>query len=158
MKKIVALGLLSSAFALFTWRYIQAEDAIPAGEDRKLFLSTVGLLASSQVYQAYLNVGLVADGKAAGLYTAKQGHEILKTIHELLAAADRQLEKISTLPLAQGDRDALFAVRRLSASVRAQAEELNAFWTANDPQRGAQYEKQRQEAWQGLSKLIGIAK
>src|SRR5262249_10014144 len=68
--------------------------ALTAKEERQLLLQTVGLLSASQVYQAYLNIGLVADGKAAKLYQAEDAQQLLEPIFKLLDATDRQLEKV----------------------------------------------------------------
>ena len=62
------------------------------------------------------------------------------------------------LELTKADREGLEQIRRLSALVRQQGQELQAFWKTGAKERGAKYEKIRLEAWLGLSKLMGLDK
>lgn len=128
-----------------------------AGKDeRALLQQAVGLLSASQVYQAYLNVGFIADGKAAGYYAEKDAQQILDSVFNLLAASDKHLEKIGNLEITKADREGLTEIRRLSNLVRQQGTELQAFWKTGDKVRGARYEKLRQESWLGISKLLSL--
>src|SRR5438128_871744 len=71
----------------------------PAEEEKAVLLQTVGLLSSAQVYQAYLNVGFVADGRATGTYDDKTSQEIIDSVLKLLTAAGKQLDKIGKFEL-----------------------------------------------------------
>lgn len=129
-----------------------------AQAERAEFLQTVGLLTTAQVYQAYLNVGFVADGKATGAYDEKEAFQILDSVLNLLNASDKQLEKLMKLELSRGDREGLEHLRKLSSLVRQQGEELRGFWKTGDKERSSKYEKLRVEAWDGISKLLGLDK
>jgi hypothetical protein len=169
MKRALMAGLmLLLLVSVLTWQSRSwAEDKPPAKEnkerlspkdERNLLLQTSGLLAASQVYQAYLNVGFMADGKAAGTYDDKDLQQIMESVTNLLAATDQQLEKVAKLELSDADREGLEQIRKLSALVRQQAEELQAFWKTGEKEHGDKYEKLRQEAWQGISTLLKLEK
>lgn len=137
----------------------ESQQPAPSQKDeRAVLLKSVGLLAASQVYQAYLNVGLMADGKAAGTYQEKELRDILGSVHDLLAGADKQLRQVQTLNLSKDDRDAIAKVLRLNGLVREQSEELQAFWKTGAAARGQRYEKLRKQSWEGISTLLGLSK
>jgi hypothetical protein len=132
--------------------------SVPAAEERRVLLQTVGLLAASQVYQAYLNIGLLADGKASGAYQAKDCQGAMEIVFHLLEAADLQLEKISKMDLSQEDQEGVTSVRKLSGLVRQQGDELLEFWNTSNQENLARYAQCRQQAWQGLNGLLKLDK
>jgi hypothetical protein len=137
----------------------QEKKAAAADKDgRKQLLETVGALAAVHLYQSYLNIGLIADGKAEGIYGEKESQQILASVLPLMDMVDKQLAKVSKLDMDKQDRDGLEQLGRLSKLLRQQAEELQAFWKTGDKERGAKYEKLRKEAWEGISKLLGLNK
>jgi hypothetical protein len=127
-------------------------------EARDQLLETVGVLAASQLYQGYLNIGFVADGKAEGTYEEKDAKQILGSVLSLLDTLDRQLEKVGKLDLDRADREGVEQIRKLSGQLHDQGKELQAFWTTGNKERGAAYEKIRKESWDGISKLLGLDK
>jgi hypothetical protein len=135
-----------------------AKDMALSKNDRAVLLQTVGLLAASQVYQAYLNVGFIADGKAAGSYAEEDVRQIVESVFKLLAATDKQLEKVAKLAMTPADREGLVRLQKLSSLVRQQGAELQAFWKTGAKQNGDRYENLRQESWRGISALLGLEK
>ncbi len=136
----------------------QPPAPLPAKEERVLLLQTVGLLSAAQVYQAYLNIGFLADGKANGTYEEKDIQQIMASVSNLLSATDKQLDQFAKVEMSRADRDGMERIRKLSALVRQQGEELQAFWKTGDKERGVKYEKLRQEAWVGISDLLSLDK
>jgi hypothetical protein len=125
-------------------------------DGRQALLEVVGALAGSQLYQTYLNIGFIADGRAEGTYDDTDAGQLLGSVLELLDVLDKQLEKVSKLDLDDEDRASTAQVRKLSGLLRQQGKDLRAFWDSDDKKRGDKYEKTRQEAWAGISKLLGI--
>jgi hypothetical protein len=134
------------------------EPAAPTKEERAQLLQTVGLLTASQVYQAYLNIGFMADGRASGSYEDKELQQIMESVVNLLDASDKMLDKVARFDIDKADKDGIEHLRKLSGLVRQQAEELQAFWKTGDKKNGEKYDKLRQEAWDGISKLLGLDK
>jgi hypothetical protein len=130
----------------------------PAKSERLQFLETVGALAAGQLYQSYLTIGLLADGVAGGAYEEKNARPILQTAIGLLELQDKHLARINKLDLTKTDREALAKLRKLGVLLRRQADELDAYWKTDDKDHAAKYEKTRQEAWSGLSSLLGLKK
>jgi hypothetical protein len=161
--KPVRIRTLRLSLLILLWLARPAPSAAPppstedaAKEERRLLLQAVGLLASAQVYQAYLNIGFVADARASGTHAEKDLAQIMDSVVQLLNATDAQLEKIAQLDLTKADRDAIDRIRKLSQLVRRQADELRAFWKTGDKDRAANYEKLRQEAWEGIRALLNL--
>src|SRR5437879_3640127 len=122
MYKYVCLALVGVLTAgSFTPAAAQEGKDTPADRERQLLLETVGLLATSQVYQGYLNVGLVADGKAAGTYSDKAARQIIESVLALMDASDKNLEKIGKLELTKEDRAGVYKLRQLNGLIRRQA-------------------------------------
>lgn len=130
----------------------------PAKRERLQFLEAVGALSAGQLYQTYLTIGLLADGVAGGTYEEKDARPILQTALALLELQDKHLVRIGKLDLTRTDRDALNKLRKLGTLLRQQVEELDALWKTGNKEHGAKYEKARQEAWSGISNLLGLKK
>jgi hypothetical protein len=159
MRRTPASAVLAAVLLLITAPALLAQEKPAAArEERAQLLQTVGLLASSQVYQAYLNIGFMADGRANGSYDDKDLQQIMASVMNLLSATDKMLDKVGKLDLDKPDKEAIEQLRKLSALVRQQGEELQAYWKTGDKDRGARYDKLRQEAWDGISKLLGLDK
>jgi hypothetical protein len=160
-----SVGLVVVAGVLGSWyagtRPAAAQDKKEAPTDKEAceqLLETVGVLSAAQLYQTYLNIGFIADGKAEGTYEEKDAKQILGSVLGLLDTLDKQLEKLGKLDLNKQDREGVAEIRRLSAQLREQSKELQAFWTTGNKARGAGYEKVRKESWEGISKLLGLDK
>src|SRR5262249_43076662 len=97
----------------------QSPPAMPTGKDeRRQLLETVGLATASHLYQAYLNIGLLADGKAEGIYEEKDVRQLLASVDALLGALDTQLDKIGKQELSKEDREGVALLRRVSGLLR----------------------------------------
>jgi hypothetical protein len=119
---------------------------------------TVGLLSGLYLYQSYLNIGLLADGKAERLYDDKAARSVLDSILNPLETVDKQLAKIGKQARSGGDRDAVDRIRIMVDLLRRQGKELKAFWDSGSPEDGARYEATRQEAWKQISATLGFDK
>jgi hypothetical protein len=134
----------------------QKESAAHASEERQQLLETVGTLAGFQLYQSYLNIGLIADGKAEGVYSDEDVSTILNSVLELLETLDKRLEANSKLALSDSDQSAIKKLRLLSALLRQEGDELKAFWRTGDKAHSDKYEAARKEAWEGISEVLGL--
>src|SRR5262249_32377339 len=97
-------------------------------------------------------------GRAEGVYQEKDIQQILNSVLSLMDTLDKQMDKVSKLDLNKEDRDGVAQIRKLSGMLRQQADELQAFWKTGDKERGAKYEKLRKDAWEGISKMLGLDK
>jgi len=131
--------------------------AAPA-EPRAQLTETVGLLSGLYLYQTYLTIGLLADGKAERVYDDKTARSVLATVVGPLSAVDKQLAVVGKLAQTDADRQAVDRLRTTVALLRRQSQELTAFWDSGDPAAGARYEATRQEAWKHITSLLGLNK
>ena len=154
---LLALLLIGSGPA---WLSAQDKSTAPKKEavsDKEtLLLETLGALAGAQLYQSYLNIGFIADGRAEGTYEEKDIQQILSSVLTLMEALDKKLDQVGKLDLSKDDREGIAEIRKLSGLLRLQADELQAFWKTGDKARADKYEKTRKEAWAGISKLLGL--
>jgi len=133
-------------------------EAAKGIEERRQLLETLGALTSAHCYQTYLNIGLIADGKAKGTYTEKDAYKVLDSVLALLNSVDRKLAALDKIDLDKEDRASLEQMRLLSSLLRKQGKELQTYWDTGRDEDAAQYESVRKDSWATLSKLIGIGR
>ena len=129
--------------------------AVPS-DPRAQLTETVGLLSGLYLYQTYLNIGLLADGKAERLYDEKAARQVLASVVTPLDAVDRQLAQIGAMAETQADRDAAGRLRHMVGMLRRQGQQLVTFWDNRTAADGARYEATRQEVWNQLYTLLKL--
>lgn len=129
-----------------------------SGEERRQLLETVGALTSAHCYQTYLNIGLIADGKAKGAYTVKDANQVLDSVLSLQSSIDRNLAAVAKLDLDKRDLESLDQMRDLSALLRQQGRELRAFWDGGKEEDAARYDDARKDSWAAIGRLTGIGR
>lgn len=135
----------------------ERKEAAPVDPQSQL-TEAVGLLSGLYLYQTYLNIGLLADGKAERTYDEKAARSVLESILGPLDAVDKQLDKVGKVSRAQGDRDGCERLRGIVTLLRRQGGDLKAFWDSGRQEDGAKYEASRQESWKQISALLGLDK
>jgi hypothetical protein len=128
-----------------------------AAEHRRL-LETIGALTAGHSYQTYLNIGLLADGRAKGAYTDKDATRVLDSILSIVRSVEEKLAALDKLTLDEADRASLAQMRELSALLRRQANELQSFWDSGRDEDAARYESARKDAWAAISRLLGMGR
>lgn len=135
----------------------QSLNAKPVEDEKNSMLETIGLLAGLNLYQTYLNIGFLADAKSEDLYGDEEVLVLLSSIQAPLEKVETQIGKLTKHPtLSQEDRDSLENIRKLTGLLREQGKELKAFWTNGKEDHAHKYDAARQEAWKGISKLLGM--
>jgi hypothetical protein len=127
-----------------------------AARDRERFLSALGAMSAVHVYQAYLNIGLAADGVEGGSYTKAQGEEMLVVVVNMMGKVDRQLEKVSELELDSDEKESIEHIRRLNVLLLRQASALRSYWATGDREQADRFRAARETSWEGISELLGI--
>jgi hypothetical protein len=135
-----------------------AEKPAAATDPQATLTETVGLLSGLYLYESYLNIGLLADGKAANTYEEKAVRQVLVSIITPLDAVDKQLEKIGKSARTAGDREAVERLRAVVAMLKRIGAELTTFWDSGKSEDGAKYEASRQEAWKQISTMLSLGK
>ncbi|MFL5340555.1 MAG: hypothetical protein ACJ8F7_10435 [Gemmataceae bacterium] len=170
MRRFCCRGILLTTFALVvsgSTALAQAPATPPPPEEKKdpapadphsQLMETVGLLSGLYLYQSYLNIGLLADGKAEKIYDEKAARSVLGSVLTPLAAVEEKLAQLTKLARTQADRDAVENLRAVVVLLRQQGKELTAFWDSARPEDGAKYEATRKEAWKQISAMLGLDK
>src|SRR5262245_23679404 len=126
--------------------------------DRRRLLETVGALTAAHCYQTYLNIGLIADGKAKGTYNRQDAYQVLDSILSLQNSVDRNLAALTKLGLDKRDLESLEQMRDLSALLRQQGRDLKGFWDSGKDEDAARYDDTRKDSWAAIGKLTGIGR
>jgi len=129
-----------------------ADEVVPQ------LMEAVGVLAGFQLYQTYLNIGFLADGKTEGVYKDSDVKQLLASIMKPLGKVDQQLEKVGKLAQTRADREAAAKLRKIAILLREQGKALETFWTSDKPADGMKYESTRKQAWTEISALLGLDK
>lgn len=145
---LVALGALTPAPA-------KAQPA-KAPTDEAVLAETVGLLAGLQLYQTYLNIGLLADARAEGLYEASELNQLLGSVVVPLDKVEKQLEKVAGLKLSKEDAATVTRLKKITGLLRQQGKSLQSFWDTGVADHGKRYEEARQAAWKELSEVLDL--
>jgi hypothetical protein len=124
-------------------------------DDRRVLLETVGTLTAVHAFQTYLNIGLIADGKAKGSYTDRDARKVLDSVLRLQDSVDQKLASVGKTELAKDDRDSLEDMRTVSDLLRKQAHELETYWDSGKEADEARYEEVRKDSWAALNRLMG---
>ncbi len=137
------------------------EDKKDKGDDARKarsspLLEALGTATAANLYQTYLNVGFLADGRAEGVYDDRTAQRLLGSILGLLDAVDKQLTKVGKTELEKKERQALEKIREVYGLIRKQANALQTFWKSGKKADGARYEKLRKEAWQEVKQLLDL--
>jgi hypothetical protein len=135
-----------------------APTPAPAADPTAQLTETVGLLSGLYLYQTYLTIGLLADGRAEEVYDERAARAVLDSVLNPLEAVDRKLEGLAGLVQSPPDRDAVARLRWAVYLLRRQGAELTTFWATGRPEDGARYEATRQEAWKWVTALVGLEK
>jgi hypothetical protein len=129
-----------------------------ASDERARLLEALGTLTSAHYFQTYLNIGFIADGKTRGTYTDRDARKVLDSVLSLVNSTERKLEALEKIDLTAGDRARLVELQAVSALLRQQGKELQAWWGTGKDDNASRYEALRQNAWASILKLMGSEK
>ncbi len=153
---VVAITLTPSAAQSPTPSVPQTQPQA-AEPNTSVLTETIGLLGGLQLYQTYLNIGLLADVRAEGLYEAGELAQLLGSVVTPLDHVDKQLEKVAALKgLSKDDVAALARMRKIVALLRTQGKSLQALWENGGEENSKKYETARQAAWKELDDLLEL--
>jgi hypothetical protein len=128
----------------------------PRDDGREALLGALGTLTAAQLYQTYLNIGLLADATAKEVYPAATARKLLDEVTGMLDTVEGQVARVPEEALRPEDRKALARAREVAVLLRTQARELRAYWETDDEARVVKYQKAREEAWAGIKELLNV--
>jgi hypothetical protein len=137
---------------------VKTEEYPKSAQERRQLLEAVGALTAANCYQTYLNIGFIADGKAKGAYIDRDANKILDSVLSLLNSVERNLATLGKMDLDKQDRESLEQMRDLSALLRVQGKELQAYWDSGKEEDAAKYDNTRKDSWAAIAKLTGIGR
>jgi hypothetical protein len=133
----------------------KSQIEIRKSQPSTLLLETLGAWSASQIYQSYLNIGMLADSVAHQAYGEEEAFTILSTLTGLLNMMDRQMEKVAEV-VEPDDQQALERIRRLNHLLQAQADALVISWETGDQKKEDEYLQIREKSWEGIREILGI--
>jgi hypothetical protein len=122
------------------------------------FMSALGNLTGIHLYQAYLNIGLLADCTEGEVYTTDEAQKWLERTVAQLEAVDKQLDALAKSDLDGEEKQGIEKCRQASALLRTQAMELREYWKNSDKDQATRYHKARDNAWASVSDVLQIPK
>jgi hypothetical protein len=134
------------------------EGTSKSDAQRERMLSALGNLTGVHLYQAYLNIGLLADCTESEVYTSEEAQKWLERTLGQLELVDKQLDALANADLDAEERQGIDRCRRTSALLRVQAMELREYWKKSDKDHAARYHKAREAAWASVSEVLQIPK
>ena len=137
---------------------VKTEEYPKSAQERRQLLETVGALTAAHCYQTYLNIGFIADGKAKGAYIDRDANKVLDSVLSLLNSVEHNLAALGKMDLDKQDRESLEQMRDLSALLRVQGKELQAYWDSGKEEDAAKYDNTRKDSWAAIAKLTGIGR
>jgi hypothetical protein len=137
---------------------VKTEEYPKSAQERRQLLEAVGALTAANCYQTYLNIGFIADGKAKGAYIDRDANKVLDSVLSLLNSVERNLAALGKMDLDKQDRESLEQMRDLSALLRVQGKELQAYWDSGKDEDAAKYDNTRKDSWAAIGKLTGIGR
>ena len=160
---VVALVAVAAAVPLLSSAPSAAQPTTPPpaqptpADPTPVLTEAVGLLAGLQLYQTYLNIGMLADIRAEGLYEAGELTQLLGSVVTPLEQVDRQLEKVAAIKtLPKEDVAALARMRKIISLLTAEGNSLQAFWVTGVEDHAKKYEASRRAAWKELDALLEL--
>jgi hypothetical protein len=127
-----------------------------ANESKDRSLETMGSLTAAHLYQAFLNIGLLADAREKEVYTAAEAEKLLDSVTRMLDTVDRRLGQMLDNGLQDEDKEAVEHARALGGLLRTQARELRTYWQTDDQEYADKFQKTRQKSWTGIQALLGV--
>jgi hypothetical protein len=152
----LALGIVCCALSAGGASAQPPAPAKTVAEENSVLLESVGLLAGVQLYQTYLNIGLLADAFAEDVYTPAEAAQLLGSVVGPLEKVEKQLEKVAALKLTKEDAAAIARMKRIAALLRQQGKSLQSVWDTGLEEHTKKYEEARQAAWKEVSDLLDL--
>src|SRR5262249_11435189 len=119
-------------------------------------LEVLGALTAAQLYQAQLNIGLLADAVEEGVYEMAEAKDMLQTIVGLLTSVEKQLDRLADQGLKEDDKKSMEQARQVLLLLRTQTQELQEYWKTNEKERATRFHKAREEAWKHIKSLLNL--
>src|SRR5205823_4989408 len=135
-----------------------AEGVSPgrAAKERERLLGALGTASAVNLFQAYYNIGLLADGVEASAHTKADAEEMLARIANMLRQVDRQLDKVLELELAQAEKESIEGIQAITQLLLRQASALRAYWATGAEEQITRFHKAREASWESISELFGM--
>jgi hypothetical protein len=139
-----------------TPKVVAEPDKPETARDR--FMDALGNLTGIHIYQAYLNIGLLADCTEGEVYTTDEAAKWLERTVAQLEQVDKQLDVLAKTDLDADEKKTIEHCRQASALLRTQAMELREYWKSSDKDHASRYHKAREAAWASISDVLQIPK
>jgi len=155
------IGLFAAAsFLLVNLGHSSFADVQPnapvENETVDQMLEAIGTMGSVQLYQTYLNIGFIADGKGQEIYSDEDASELLASVVGPLDRVTKQFEALKRVAAAADDKKALDRLAKIAGMLKTQAASLETLWETGSNADGDRFETSRQEAWNEISDFLQL--
>jgi len=127
-----------------------------ADETHNILIESVGLFGGLQLYNTYLNIGLLADAMSLELYESGDVYQLLGSVILPVERVEIQLDKLKKIKLSDDDQKALAQMKKIASLLKTQGKELEAYWENGFSENAEKYEASRKAAYKELNDLLEL--
>jgi hypothetical protein len=128
----------------------------PDGKSVEGLRTALGTLTGVGIRQAYLNVGLLADGVEGEVYEVADATKVLDSVEALVSTMDRQLGGLSEKAFEAEDRESVELARKVLRLLRTQTKELRTYWQDKSKEAAERFQAARAESWAAIKELLDL--
>jgi len=137
--------------------FADVQENAPVENDAvEQLLEAVGTMGGVQLYQTYLNIGFIADGKGQEVYSDDDAQEILTSIVGPLDRVTKQFNDLKKIATDNDDKKALDRLAKIAGMLKTQAASLESLWASGSDADGDRFEKHRQQSWNEISDFLRL--
>ena len=134
-----------------------AKAAAPQTDAATVLMDALKTAAGNQLYQAYTNIGVLAELRPWGFYEASVQAQRLSSIVGSVEEVDAQLAKVAGLKeLSKEDAAAIARLRKIAGHLQTCGKELQAYWDTGVADREKNAATAQKAAWTQLDDLLGL--
>ncbi len=145
------------AFCLAICVSSTALPAAPAGQSgNSTHLEAIGALSAAFAFQTFLNIGMLADAHAKGVYDKEKTKPVLGSVMHFIRSTTQHLTAVQKTPLTAEDRKYVSDLIGVCNLLKAQGEALSTHIDSPSETTGPAFEKARQASWAEIRRVLGI--
>ena len=148
MKGMISIFLLTGAL------FAQSDTDIQQGNiaDQQM----IGVLSASYLYQSYLNIGLLADATAGGVYEIQEALAQCESLLTVIGGVRDEMLAYSKQIKSESDRLYVESLVKVADLLIQEGSALLRFYETNDETYAEEFMKFNELAQQAVSQLLGM--
>ncbi|MGE3806751.1 MAG: hypothetical protein AB7K24_18950 [Gemmataceae bacterium] len=122
--------------------------------DRQKLIEIVDTLTATNLYQTYMTLGLIADGRVSNSYSQEETLAMLKALADTVDAADKQLNRLTRITLTQEEQARFTELTQVSTLLKQQGAALVNYVQNNNPRALEEFQRIRLRTGERVATLL----